>query len=75
MSDQLTPLQTGTGRRLLAWLLVLQSGLQLGLQHSEVQLGVLGTEALAQTQQEVDLLLLNPVGPERYKSIQVPCHG
>ena len=67
VSDQFRGLQTGTARTLLDRGVLLQSGLQSGLQHGEVQLGVLSTEALTQSQQEVDLLLLNPVAPERYK--------
>ena len=73
MGDHLTGLQAGTGRRLLASLVLLQSGLQPGLQHGEVQLGVLGTEALTETQQEVNLLLLYPVAPGRGKLRKVPC--
>ena len=67
MGDHLTALQAGTGRTLLDSLVLLQSGLQPGLQHGEVQLGVLGTEALTESQQEVNLLLLYPVAPERGK--------
>ena len=48
VSDDLTALQAGTGRRLLARLVLLQPRLQHGLQHGEVQLGVLSTEALTQ---------------------------
>ena len=72
VGDHLTALQAGTGRTLLDSLVLLQSGLQPGLQHGEVQLGVLGTETLTQSQQEVNLLLLYPVAPGRGKLRKVP---
>ena len=68
VSDHLTALQAGTGRRLLARLVMLQPRLQRGLKDGEVQLGVLSTEVLTETQQEVNLLLLDPVAPKRYKT-------
>ena len=71
MSDQFAALQarSGRGRLVVSSLLEL---LQPGLQHGKVQPGVLRTEALTETQQEVNLLLLYPVAPERYKVKESP---